>query len=1234
MEASKMQKELDVMFKEAIVSLPVVQHIERFNTLIHEWVPDLLPYCANIDTIVLRKSGKYYQFRFLLSNYEAVRQPIMPDEAQARNLNYAFDMVVDVRMEVYEVLHDQEEQDTNQNEQPETKKETNQPIQKKRKRKSTHTRHDQLNTRQVCEPKTERLVLCSFPAMLRSQVCTLSDGGVQTSPLQDDVGGSFITRGKRKFVPFLERRQYNRPYFLYDAKNKYKYCEIRSEHLDRRLRSTSTLRIAHHVRSHTIIIGIPFFNENKPIVPLRILLLALGMPWEDCVKALRSLTPDDVWNDDRIRRCRLRMSYGHTAVTTSFDAGQAIARLNPNRNPVEKDKNHRYVQNTLDSEVLPHLNIDNESRETLYRRKALYIIWCVSTLWKYMIDKIEETNQDDYCNKALDGAAELLGSMFRQRLTQFQKYTEKQLRRVLNSNPGKDAVKNINIRSLYKAERLTPKIMQAVSSGKWSEKRQGMTQALRCINQHLIRSQLRVVKSPLIGKKGKHLGARQIHPSSYGYMCAASTPEGKHVGLTHSLASTCQVTRECSAKALTELLLNYVLADIFVKIDMATSILQDYKHDQHTMLFGPNGVLWGWVTDKSETLRRIRQARRNNEIDHHVSVYYDDKITHSIHVKTSSGRLTRPLLVAENIHKLPDLWRRYSPRRGTVNFMSMLIQHGVVEYIDTAEQYNCSILLHLADIQQYDQKTIKTITHLELSDIASVGSSAALIPYFRHNQGPRTVYGVSMLDQFISTNSPDDIGTKTNRRLHYGQSRLIHTSFVRPDMQDGVNCVVAIIPHQANQEDAVVIKKEALERGLFTSTCTKTHTATYTPRGNSSKNQDKFCRPDRKTTLSMKHADYSKLQDDGVPAVGTHVKPGDVIIGRVVPNANRIEGNNWNKIKMPSTRTQTENNRQYRDASIQAGHDECGVVSEVALTDRGRRVRIQTVNHLEMGDKLSDCHGQKGVIGAILPSIDMPRTASGIVPDILINPCGFPSRMTIGKLIEMLSGKASALSGKWKTLGLDQQYFDQQATHESLQKIMKILTNLGYSKLGNEVMYDGITGEMYGHYDEKGHFTPATIFQGIVYVSKMDHMVSKKFHARARGPIDASSRQPTRGRKKDGGLRTGYMEIEAKAAHGASALLQSQTTTVSDVVTIYVCKQCGNKGAGNPGIGYFMCHVCKTGKHIHKVKQSFSTNAMFTYLEAGGIKVSMKLKPKDEANQQPLKRRKPDSETNNPPKRS
>ena len=1156
---------LDTVLK----SQPTVQGIERFNDLSVTWLKNFIQEHVSIDTTYEDETTKSkYRFETSVSNYRAIRGQVTPDECNWRNINYAFDCMIDIKLNVH----------------------VNGVVQR------TEIMND--------------FIILSFPTMMHSNMCVMSDGCDTQSLVQTEMESSFIMRGKRRFIPHMQRLVYNEPMF-FKQKNVYR-CEIRSEHFDRPHRSTSTLVLDILTsrkgkllgKSNLIMVNMPYL---KPKVPIHVLILALGFTFVEFEKAVYHMDSDPEYLKTLIGPYLHRSHHYHENCKSQDDALNYIGDLyeRVNATPEERKKS---IMNTIKSEILPHLNHTYESDLETSKSKFFYLAWLVGLHYRFSEGLIPAANRDNYKYICFDGPADLMAQLIRMILVGYNKDCVKALRRNLKQTSKKSAVnpesilaKNrsipdkISLAKIYNQPKITSKLMSAVSTGRWSEDKKGVSNPMKTTNSKLIASQLNKISSSLSHNPGKHIEPRMIDESSFGYICAAETPDGEKCGLNYTLAQTSMITTDSDGRALMDMLMYFTWKDLFV------SIFSDVSDPTWWKVIGPHGVLHGFVKDMDVAVYRVRALRRSLSIDPFVSVYAVPS-QRCIYLKTNAGRATRPLLIAANLPKLQIfLSQRESYKE---RMLQVLLANGLLEYLDPSEIQSTDICVALKtnDVQSYH-------THLELGDKVSLGRLAAQMIASNHNQGPRLIYEIGMAKQYMSPLSADDYAAGTTHYLHYGQTPLMRTVFEDSEQCDGLNCILAFIPHPNSQEDAMVFKRGFVDRGGFHSSSIRTHSAAHTPR-NPTHAQDRFEQPPKKT-FGRRVGDYNKIQTNGLPLPGTVCDVGDIVIGKTIPHTHVSD---TSKVKVPAEFKSAQYHEYRRDASVQLRKDEAGVVHETIQTPNMYKVRVRTYRTVSQGDKFSIRNGQKGTVGKIESDENMPfNPKTGMIPDILIGPTALPSRMTMGYLLEMLLGKAVAMTAKLE-LGIENPEFEAANTEETIEKIGNLLKKYGFESSGRELLCDGVTGNMLNCH----------IMMGPVWVGKMDHLVSKKVHARARGPVQPITWQPIEGRRNDGGFRFGNMEIDAVSAHGASQILKGRTTGVSDEVRIYVCKQCGFPGDANPDIGLYMCRYCKTGSHLRLVRQSKSAMVMFTELAADGIKTQFILKDLPDCMQTNIKKRKLD----------
>lgn len=594
-----------------------------------------------------------------------------------------------------------------------------------------------------------------------------------------------------------------------------------------------------------------------------------------------------------------------------------------------------------------------------------------------------------------------------------------------------------------------------------------------------------------------------------------------------------------------------------------------------------NGRLVGFHPNPKDLVETIRNKRRKGEYPWDLSVsHYPDQ--NEIYINGDEGRALRPVVIAENGKSRLTEEHRKLLKEGKIRFTDLL-KTGVVEFIDAEEEENAYIAIDDASL------TAKH-THVEMHPALMLGVTASILPFPEHNSSPRVTMGCAMTKQALGVYASNfSLRTDTQGHiLYYPQLPLSRTKFAGVFKMErksaGQNFVVAITPHFGyNMNDALVLNKASVERGLARTVFYRTYESEERryPGGQ----KDRFEMPKQEVSGFRGEDAYKYLDEGGIIEPEYEVKAGDVLIGKTSPPRFLEEVSEFGVLE-----------EKRRENSEAVRHGEEGTVDWVILTDgdggnRLVKVRTRTIMIPEIGDKLASRHGQKGVIGKIVDAADMPFTESGIVPDLLVNPHAIPSRMTVGHMLEMLGGKAMTMDGKY----VDATAFDNLKENE----INETLKKYGFKPSGKEVMYDGITGER----------IEAEIFVGVVYYQKLKHLVANKMHARARGPVQILTRQPTEGRAREGGLRFGEMERDCLIGHGASMLLLERLLEESDKVTELVCSKCGMIAVDDQIRKKQYCPICGDSE-VHRIEISYAFKLLLNELKAMCIYPRLQLKDK------------------------
>jgi len=972
-----------------------------------------------------------------------------------------------------------------------------------------------------------------IPVIVKSAACAtygMSKDELRANYMDPlDPGGYFIVNGNERLIVMSEDLAPNQP-FIEEGRLGL-MLRLFSQRGSYRIPTTIT-------ETNEGILDLTFSRLKN--IPLVVVLKALGMTKE----------ADIAKNIGHENDCLIVNLYEFSGLQSSEDAMISVAEKSGIQG-TKKEILDR-VKQKIDSFLLPHVGLDKNSRS----EKALTLCRFVNLYLRAKENESIRTDKDHYANKRVKLSGDLMSELFRVNLGILIRDIQYSLQKISKRK------KFYSLKTIAKSTLFTHRIESAIATGSWIGEKSGVTQNMQKTNYLRILSQLQRVTSLLPGEQ-ENFEARTLHPTHYGRFCPIETPEGTEIGLRKNLAIMARIS---TFIAFDENSFMKKMDGIGLKKELSKGI---------DVFF--NGKFIGFAENADNFTKKFKELRRKEELPFEICIRNDD-LLNQIMISSGVGRVLRPLIVVENGEsKLKDE-HLVLLSEGKIKWKD-LVKEGVVEYIDASEEENSFVALRREDLNSDH-------THLEVHPIDMFGIITSLVPYANHDQGARLLRGSKTLTQGLGIYAANYlVRLDTNVSiLHYPQRPLVK-SFVYDILNvypSGQNVIVAVMPYEGyNMEDSLILSKFSVDMGMGRSTYFRPYSSTELqyPGGLS----DEITIPEKDVSGYRTEEKYKYLEDDGITYPESDLSSGDVIIGKTTPPKFLSEARDMSI-------------QSKKEASSSIRQEERGTVDAVFITvdvegNKVVQVRTRDSRLPEPGDKFSAPHGQKGVVGLIADPLDIPFTVRGVKPDLIFNPHGIPTRMTMGYLIEILAGKSAATTGKI----VDGTSF----TGRSVEDLEKDLESMGFRFDGKETMYDGVTGRK----------KDIKIYIGNIYYLKLERMVKNLLHARALGKVALLTRQPIEGRSKGGGLRLGEMEQQALVAHGASLLLKERYS--SDKTTIWICKECGNMSYEDVIRNKTPCQLCGNNE-AEAIEVSYAFKLLIDELLGLGINTKFELKNKFE----------------------
>lgn len=1089
--------------------------------------------------------------------------------------------------------------------------------------RTTAIRHDGSTIERQAEVANHRLV--NIPTMVRSCLCnTYNKSAEALRQLQEDPkdpGSYFIKNGKEWVIDNLENTLFNQPRIFNNAwRNEVQRLEFISKPGDSYQNSkqciirlmTSGILTVEIVSTNLREFTFPFFfifrmlgcandkemfdhilyrNAGYPEAVANMPHMPDGQQDEDVLFREMFSILDVAMHaqyDDRDTKFSLMQSRGQ------YDVMEYLVKniLKDKFKDLDMSKDEHVHQAViklfkwLDEDFLPHVGIGPSARPG----KIRYLGYFINRMMYVKLGILKPTDRDSYNTKRVHTVGISLGKALK---THFSESIVNQIKKQFTRDFNTMSFGSVNLQQTFQIgvngadfERLLMQSITSASQTTLKVHRTGRQIVNRLSSQLMDRkntlrvlSTIRTVISPNSdNSKGSERAKemRMPHPSFQGFICIIqSSDHGEKVGMHKQLCISASISSYSSSEVLKQML----LSDSLIK---PLNDIHPYNIRNMSKVF-VNGDWIGCTADSTLLIDRYTDLRRSLIIDDKCTIEFGS-VMNDVNFWVDYGRPYRPLLIVYNNMrdylyfglKEPAPIEKFEQgvaltseiiddlRQGKLTLKD-LQKMKVIEYITPQEQSRMLVSPNVATLKDARNDPTIQYNHCDVPE-AILGIAALTGPLANRNQTTRNTFQTSQVRQtggYYAYNWVYRVDKDTFLQYQVEQP-LVTTRIGNYISPNGSMIMVAMMCYSGyNEEDSAIWNKN-------TSECLKFNGSWFNYDKTELEKSEKFALPDITKTYGIKsYANYSKLGKDGIIPVGVVVKKGDVVAG---------------KIKRLPKNDAEEKGVEYQDVSMIYKNEFPAIVHNVIMgkddeATRFVKIAYRSVKNILIGDKFSSRAAQKGVCALTLSQSDMPFNANGIVPDLIMNPHSFPTRMTMGQILEGIISCICTERGI-RTDGTIFREFD-------LDNLITEAKKLGINDLGYERMYCGITGNWV---DNLIYFVPN-------YYQRLQKFVTKSVYAADTCPTDILTRQPLDGKATGGGLRIGEMQRDVMFAAGTARMFAEKFFEDSDDFEMYYCK-CGAKAIVNTDINLYECRECGDDAHIFAVHSSWSSKLLFQELNA------------------------------------